>query len=251
MQHTLIRGLIIMRYWLLFLIISTNNYAASPNSFAQSKKIAAQLFSTHPQTIYCQCTYAQKEVDLASCGMQAADAKKRAHRVEWEHIMAAEHFGQQFACWRTPLCQDKNGKPFKGRACCQKIDEQYRHVESELYNLWPEIGLVNQARSNYRFGVLPQPTTYYGCALTIDKALRRAEPANHAKGVIARVYLFMADHYSLSISSSQRQLFMAWNRQFAPTLWERQWAQQVALIEGYNNSYITDWQYRQNRLIPG
>ncbi len=246
MSPILIGGLLIMRYWLLLLIFCTSNYAASPNSFGQAKKIAAQLFRAHPQTIYCQCAYVEKEVDLASCGMQAADAKKRAHRIEWEHLVAAEHIGQQFACWRIPMCSDKNGKPYKGRRCCQKIDAQYQHAESELYNLWPEVGLVNQARSNYRFGVLPQQSRYYGCAMTIDKSSRRAEPPDYAKGIIARAYLFMAAHYQLSLSKSQRQLFEAWNRQYKPSIWEQQWAKQIALIEGYENYYITHWQARKN-----
>ncbi|MFT4058374.1 MAG: endonuclease, partial [Legionella sp.] len=195
----------------------------------------------HPQTVYCQCTYKEKTVYLASCGMQEADSKKRAHRIEWEHIMAAEHFGKQFACWREPLCQSPNGKAYKGRRCCQKMDERFRHIEAELYNLWPEVGLINQARSNYRFGVLPNHDSYMGCTIKIDKFSRRVEPADEAKGVVARAYLFMAEYYHLSLSSSQRQLFEAWNQQFPPNAWEHTWGNQVAAIEGYPNPYITQW----------
>ncbi|HAU0297831.1 TPA: endonuclease [Legionella pneumophila] len=230
-----------LRFLLLLGCISLS-YAQSPGSFSQSKKIAAQLFQKHPQTIYCQCSYEDKEVNLSSCGMQAADSIKRAHRIEWEHIMAAEHFGQQFACWRELLCEDKHGKPYKGRRCCEKIDEQFRHVEAELYNLWPEVGVVNQARSNYRFSVLPEQPDYLGCTMKIDKKLRRAEPPDSAKGVVARAYLFMAEHYGLSLSSSQRQLFLVWNKTFSPSSWEKQWALHVAAIEGYENPYIINWQ---------
>lgn len=229
----------------LLLFFSSGCFSLSPNSFAQAKKIAGTIFIDHPVTIYCQCEYKGKEVDLKSCGMQTAESKKRAHRIEWEHIVAAEHFGKQFECWRTPLCQDKNGKLYKGRSCCQKVDEHYRHVESELYNLWPEVGVVNQARSNYRFGILPQQSNYFGCNLSIDKELRRVEPSGSIKGLVARAYLFMSDHYDLALSKSQRQLFQAWNKQYEPGLWERKWAKQVALIEGYNNYYITDWPKRR------
>lgn len=223
------------------IILSSSVFANSPNSFAQSKKIAEQLFSTHPQTIYCGCSYENKNVNLASCGMQQAKLKSRAHRIEWEHVVAAEHLGQQFECWRTPLCEDSHGNPYKGRRCCAKIDERFRHMEAELYNLWPEVGAVNQARSNYRFGVVSGQTDYLGCAMKIDKALRRAEPPDNAKGVVARAYLFMAEHYRISLSSSQKQLFMAWNKTYPPSAWELQWASQVAAIEGYPNPYITQW----------
>ncbi|MGC1183515.1 endonuclease [Legionella sp.] len=230
-----------MRSFLLFLLICSTGYAASPDSFARAKKIAVSVFSKHPQTIYCQCTYNQKEIDLTSCGMQEASANKRAHRMEFEHIVAAEHLGQRFECWRTPLCTDKQGKPFKGRRCCQQIDKHYRHLEAELYNLWPAVGLVNQARSNYRFGMIPGKNNYFGCTIKIDKALRRAEPPDNAKGVVARAYLFMAEHYRISLSSSQKELFMAWNKTYSPSAWELQWASQVAAIEGYPNPYITQW----------
>lgn len=228
----------------LLLIFSTVIFSNSPNSFAIAKKIASELFQDHPQTIYCKCSYQQKEVDLSSCNMESAQNKKRANRIEWEHIQAAEHFGRQFECWRTPLCTDKHGKRYRGRRCCQKIDEHYRHVESELYNLWPEVGLVNQARSNYRFGIVQRPKDYYGCGIALDKSLRRAEPPDYSKGIIARAYLFMSEHYNLSLSNSQRQLFEAWNRLYAPTEWERKWANQVAQIEGYDNPYITQWEFR-------
>lgn len=211
--------------------------SASPTSFAQAKKIAGEVFASHPQTIYCQCSFQGKVIDLTSCGMEDADLQKRAHRVEWEHIMAAEHFGQQFECWRKPLCT-RNGKAYKGRACCEKIDPTFREMESELYNIWPEVGLVNQARSNYRFGILQESKTYYGCKLVIDKTRRRVEPPDNAKGIVARAYLFMSLHYQLPLSKGQQQLFWAWHKGFPPTQKEIEWAGQIAKIEGYENPYI-------------
>ncbi|WP_058532951.1 endonuclease [Legionella saoudiensis] len=237
-------------YGLLFLCHCL--WADSPSSFAQSKKIVQQLFQNHPQTIYCGCTFQNKTVNLDSCGMGEAEIKKRAHRIEVEHVMAVEHFSQHFACWRTPMCTDSHGKAFKGRKCCEKVDAQFRHVEAELYNLWPEVGLINQARSNYRFGIVPTQDNYFGCAIKIDKSTRRVEPADAAKGVVARAYLFMSEHYHLSLSKQQEQLFLAWNKQFPPTSWEYQWAKQVAQIEGYSNPYISQWSKKasesQNKL---
>ncbi|USQ15548.1 endonuclease (plasmid) [Legionella lytica] len=226
-------------YSLLFL--SHFSWSDSPSSFAQSKKIVQQLFQNHPQTIYCGCTYQGKTVNLDSCGMSEAKEKKRANRIEIEHVVAAEHFGQQFACWRELLCHDNKGKAYKGRKCCQKIDERFRHMEAELYNLWPESGLVNQARSNYRFGMVPGKEDYFGCSIKIDKLTRRVEPSDQTKGIVARAYLFMSDHYALLLSKQQEQLFRVWNKRFPPTEWEHQWANQVAQIEGYPNPYITKW----------
>lgn len=81
--------------------------------------------------------------------------------------------------------------------------------------------------------------------MKIDKSSRRAEPPDSAKGVVARAYLFiMSEHYGLSLSPSQKKLFIGWNKKFAPSTWEKQWALQVALIEGYENKYISQWQVK-------
>jgi deoxyribonuclease-1 len=60
---------------------------ASPSNFSQAKKIAGEVFAQHPLTIYCGCEFNGKNIDLASCGMNQAQENKRAHRVEWEHIL--------------------------------------------------------------------------------------------------------------------------------------------------------------------
>lgn len=223
--------------WLCF-FISVSSFSAPPSTFNQAKKIAGQIFANHHQTLYCQCQYENKSVDLKSCGMESASTIKRAHRVEWEHMMPAEQFGKHFKCWREALCE-KNGKPYKGRACCEKIDPVFRQMEAELYNLWPSVGLVNQARSNYRFAALEQRQPFYGCSIAIDKKARRVEPPDDAKGTIARANLFIAHRYGISLSDSQKKLFLAWSAQFPPTAWEVEWAKKTADIEGYDNPYVS------------
>ena len=85
------------RFLFLLCFISLS-YAQSPSSFSQSKKIAAQLFQQHPQTIYCQCSYEDKEVNLASCSMQAADSIKRHIALNGNTSWLLSILGQQFAC---------------------------------------------------------------------------------------------------------------------------------------------------------
>jgi deoxyribonuclease-1 len=214
-------------------------YAQSPKTFAQAKRQLRILFGSHHETLYCHCAFDNDlRVDLASCGMQAASAFKRASRVEWEHMMPAENFGYHFACWREPLCVKKNGKTYRGRACCKKIDTLFRQAEAELYNLWPAVGLVNQARSNYRYGVVDLPPDFYGCSMRISTARRRAVPPDYSKGTVARANLFMSDHYHIVLSEAQRKLFTVWTNQFPANRWEKTWAAQIASIEGYRNPYI-------------
>ncbi|RUR17671.1 deoxyribonuclease [Legionella sp. km535] len=224
----------------LFLVFMVLECEASPSNFSQAKKIAGEVFAQHPLTIYCGCEFHGKKIDLASCGMNEAQKNKRAHRVEWEHIMPAHQFGQHLECWRKPLCE-RNGKPYKGRACCKKISSQFRHMESELYNLWPAVGLVNGARSNYRISALASASDFYGCAIKLDKKEKKMEPSENSKGLVARAHLFFSERYNVRLSPAQKNLFLAWNKLHPPTAWEYQWAAQVALIEGYENEYITQW----------
>ncbi|SFM07740.1 endonuclease [Legionella jamestowniensis] len=217
---------------------SSVGFSESPASFSQAKKIAAKIFTINPQTLYCHCWFdGKKSIDLSSCQMQEAQSKKRSHRVEWEHMMPAEHFGKQRPCWREAICE-KNGKRFKGRKCCELIDNQFNHMEAELYNLWPSVGLINQLRSNYRYGITTKKTKTYGCNFSVQKEGRLVEPGDEVKGIVARATLFMSYRYQLRLSDSQRQLFEAWNAMFPPTPWEKEWTKHVERIEGYKNPYI-------------
>lgn len=218
--------------------LPSSAYAEPPATFQKAKKIARIIFSAHPKTLYCGCHFdALMRVNLASCHMQSAASLARAHLVEWEHMMPAENFGRHFLCWREAVCHSHK-KSYKGRKCCKKIDPLYRRAEAELYNLWPAVGLVNQARSNYRFAELQTDQTYYGCQFKVDNQVRKVEPSNHAKGIVARANLFMADKYHIRLSKAQRALFLKWSICYPPDSWEKKWAATVAKLEGYNNPYI-------------
>lgn len=224
---------------LLALLVPFNIYAAPPKTFAQAKKQARILFAFQRETLYCKCKFDSRlKVDLASCNMQSASRFKRARVVEYEHMMPAENFGAHFQCWREPLCIKKNGKRYKGRKCCEKMDKQFRQAEGELYNLWPAVGLINGARSNFRFDKLEKQSLFYGCPITIDKKARRVEPADFAKGIVARANLFMAYKYGIKLSQAQCTLFTLWDKQFPPTTNEKWWVEAVEKIEGYPNPYI-------------
>lgn len=205
------------------------------------KKVAANIFKPHKVTLYCGCVYDKdKQVDLTSCNMHNATPIKRAHRVEWEHMMPAEHFGRYHQCWHEKICvNESTGKEYKGRKCCEKIDPEFRRQEAELNNLWPAVGAVNQERSNFAFGIIENKRGYYGCEFEADKEVRIAEPPDRAKGIVARANLFMADKYQVELSKEQRRLLQKWNKQFPPDYWELQWAEEVAEIVGYRNPYIT------------
>ena len=226
----------ILRLTLIGLISINSAWSAAPKSYNQAKPYVYALFREHPITLYCHCRYEHKKINLNSCNMQSAAHLARAHRVELEHMMPAENFGRQLACWREKICI-KNNKAYRGRKCCRQQSPLFNQAEGELYNLWPSVGLVNGARSNFRYNAF-KGSAFYGCPIVIDKTHRQVSPADEVKGIVARANLFMSDEYHIVLSSAQRRLFLAWHKQFPPDDWEKQWAAAVEKIEGYRNPYI-------------
>ena len=163
--------------------------------FSQAKRLAREIHQEHPYTIYCHCRYEGQTINLKSCGYQSPHHSKRAQKLEWEHVVPAEAFGQSFPDWKegSPFCIRKS-KKYKGRACA-KNNPAFSYIESDLYNIWPEIGELNGLRSNYSMAELStQKLSPFGkCKVKIEN--RKFEPMPLAKGRIARTYLYMNQAY--------------------------------------------------------
>ena len=113
-----------MKYIVIFIyLIFLSSEAYSQNtqitSFSKSKKLLLKVYKDNPVTLYCGCTFKGKKPNLSSCGYVPKKDRKRANRVEWEHVVPAHAFGKSFSEWRKghPKCVSKNGKKFKGRKC--------------------------------------------------------------------------------------------------------------------------------------
>ena len=92
-------------------------------SFSKAKKILLrQVYKDHRTTFYCGCPFNAKKQILPCDDYTPKRDNKRAHRLEWEHIVPAHAFGQSFPEWRNGHsdCVRNNGKAFKGRNCARK-----------------------------------------------------------------------------------------------------------------------------------
>ena len=151
-------------------------------SFSKAKKILEQdVYYDHRVTFYCLAEFDSKKNVTLPEGFTTQKHQKRAARVEWEHVVPAENFGRAFVEWREgdPRCVRSSGKSFKGRACAEKVNREFRLMQADLYNLYPAIGAVNAARSNYRYTMLPEAASSFGsCPMKISdselKTLREA-----------------------------------------------------------------------------
>lgn len=181
-------------------------------SYSVSKKrLTKDVYTSLPkETLYCEATFEAKRITDPN-GFYSDKYKRRATRMEWEHVVPAENFGRAFASWNTgnPQCVTRAGRVYKGRACATKVSQEYRYMQADMYNLYPSIGSVNALRSNYRYGMVVG--NYLGeCPMKIND--RKAQPPEYARGIVARISLYFDKVYpKYTLSDSQRQLFESWN----------------------------------------
>jgi deoxyribonuclease-1 len=170
-------------------VYAQNKGNTTNDSFNKAKRTLLQeVYKGKGRTFYCNCPFQNKEI-LPCDNYKPKRDSQRAKRVEFEHIVAAEHFGQSFKEWREghTECVDSKGKSFKGRNCARKMAIPFRYMEADLYNLVPAIGEINGLRSNYRFGMVAGEEREFG-ACDMEIAGKVAEPPERIRGDIARTY---------------------------------------------------------------
>ena len=207
-------------------------------SFSKAKKqLERAVYYDHRETLYCGAEFDDKKKITPPAGFTTAKHKKRASRVEWEHVVPAENFGRTFVEWREghSQCISKKGKSFKGRKCASKLNTEYRYMQSDMYNLFPAIGAVNAMRSNYNFvAYLPEKSEFGSCDMPIDA--RKVKPPESARGRIARTYLYMQTTYKrYKMSKQQEKLMKAWDRMYTVSSWECLRAKRINKIQGNGN----------------
>ncbi len=229
----------------IFCLVFLASYAYSQNtqitSFSKSKKLLLKVYKDNPVTLYCGCSFKGKKPDLSSCGYIPKKDRKRANRIEWEHVVPAHAFGKSFSEWRNghSKCVSKKGKKFKGRKCAQKINEEYRRMQADMFNLYPAIGEVNGRRSNYSMGIIEGEKREFGkCDVEIKS--RKVEPREEIRGEIARTYMYMDSVYPNRgiISKKNWKLFEAWHKSDPVDEWECERAKRIEKIQGNRSEIV-------------
>lgn len=215
------------------------------DSFQKAKEIALnQIYYDHPTTFYCGATINPDKSLILPTGFETSRFKKRALRLEWEHVVPAENFGRYFTEWRDGhvRCRDKFGQPYRGRKCADKVNATYRYMQADLYNLYPSIGAVNAGRSNKQFTQLP-PTTensFGSCPMKIEK--NKVEPPDMTKGPIARTYLYMQHAYPdvFHMNDRMEKMMHVWDEKYPPDAWECHRARRIEKIQKNTNPFVLD-----------
>lgn len=220
------------------LLVLSFAVVAQPLTFSKSKKLLRKEVY-HDQIkvgeFYCGCQWrwvgsSGGRIDFNSCGYRTRAQPTRAARIEWEHVVPAHNFGNARQCWQKG-----------GRKNCQKTDPLFNEMEADMHNLVPSVGEINADRSNYRYRVLKGTPLQHGkCEFRVDFKRRAVEPRDAVKGQAARIYFYMHDRYKLKMSSSQRKLFTAWNKQYPVSQWELERDRRIQKIIGHSNPFIQE-----------
>ncbi len=118
--------------------LATSVHAASKGnttiqSFSKAKKILIkQVYRGHQTTFNCESQYTQGKHVIHTNGYVPKKNSKRAHRLEWEHIVPAHAFGQSFKEWREghPDCVKKRANRLKA-----EIVHENEISNSDTWNL--------------------------------------------------------------------------------------------------------------------
>ena len=62
------------------------------DSFGKAKKILRKIHLNNQITFYCHFKYQKNIPDWETCGFSFRKDKKRASRIEWEHVLPASYF---------------------------------------------------------------------------------------------------------------------------------------------------------------
>ena len=242
-------------FFLLIFFTVFNSFAKDGNqlieSFSKAKKILKNIHKDNPVTFYCQCEYERNKPNWNSCGFLFRKDKKRASRIEWEHVLPASYFGVKFDTWKNGHhdCENKNGKKFKGRKCTEKIHSAYRKMQADLYNLQPAIGEVNGLRSNYQIGIINGESREFGnCDIEINNKI--VEPTEKIRGNIARTYLYMEHAYPKFVifNKNLKSLIKKWDEMDPVDEWECFRAEKINKIQGNVNQVLHKKCQNQDKL---
>lgn len=211
-------------------------------SFEHAKVQAAILYAEHPETLYSGCAFdATLHLVPGACPYEPRHGGARAERIEWEHVVPAEAFGRSFVAWSRgdARCVHSTGRPYRGRRCAQKVSPEYRRMEGDLYNIVPEVGEINQIRSNHPMAAIEDAGATLG-GLEARSTPKAFMPRPTSRGDVARTYLYMHGTYAAlgPLRPSERRLFAAWSAADPVDAWECRRASRIEAIQGSPNVWV-------------
>lgn len=121
---------------------------------------------------------------------------------------------------------------------CQS-NSRYQRISQDLHNIYPMQNRVALKLRNNYYDTLSKndfrEPVKKGCALNISFQI--LEPAEHLRGDLARVLLYVEEAYQMPLQSN-RQTLLDWHRADPPDEQERQRNDRVEQLQGTRNPFI-------------
>ena len=225
-----------------FLMVSVG-MAGEPNLTNDSLEEAVAMlqnsvYHDHAQTFFCEALFDSEGVLTLPEGFETKGRRASDLRLAWGHIVPVEEFGPAFPEWSEGhlQCLDNKKIAFTGHACAEKTSVAFRQMQADMYNLYPMINFVKEARVNHNFGMVSGVASSFGsCQMKIGG--RRMEPPAMTRGQIARTYMYMAEAYPQFVMSDYRaNLMQAWDSTYPVSAWECTRAKRIEALQGNENS---------------
>jgi deoxyribonuclease-1 len=119
----------------------------------------------------------------------------------------------------------------------QSLFNENEPMKSDLHHLFVTDNPANSTRSNYRFGVVSNPSWTQGGSKYGNSIF---EPRDSHKGAAARAMLYFAVRYQnySSFLNAQEGILREWHNTFAPTAAEQRRNEDVNTAQGNRNPFI-------------
>jgi deoxyribonuclease I len=125
------------------------------------------------------------------------------------------------------------------REQCRSTSARFRHLEADLYNLFPARMYINRVRGNLPFGMIAGEKRDFGnCDFEVDYYSHVVEPRPAARGEIARAMFYMYETYGLVIYARLGRTLKQWNHDDPPSEREKQRNDTIEKLQGTRNRFI-------------
>ena len=230
-----------VRYLLLLsfaIVVFAGGYYA-PDNRSQAKNILKMIHLDYKKSFVTGCAY---DYDKSSCmdktevNTTGCHVKESNQSISWIQVVPDTFFGRNRACMKEKPCTNVfNKKAFGSPLCCRRIDEHYRAMEADLFNLVPVVSALANAQQGRIFFEVKKPIGNIGDVII---GVTYMEPPLERRGEIARIYLYMDAQYDLQLTQEQRALYMQWHQSDAVSEQECAMAKIITKIQGHHNRYI-------------
>ncbi len=181
-----------------------------PKSFSQASNIFKKIDFDYTRTAFSNEAYVYDPTTCMDKLYVKGDAKRPVILVR---IVPEERMLQQRRCGTQKICVKYNKETFSGARCCRTTDKLYQAYDRDVFNIM---------------------------AIVEENVSKTQTPPVHARGNIARVYLYMNLHYGLNLSYEEQMKYYRWHLEDKVDEKECKIYKQIVDLQGRLNPWIED-----------